>query len=221
MEPPPQDNEKKDKSEIIWIMEGAHLEIAKVGKGYQLLNSDDHANFIRRHKKDPALYRPDILHQSLLAILDSPLNKAGKVKAIYVSTTKNVLFYVNPQMRIPRTFRRFCGLIVQLLQKLSIRATNGPDKLLKVIKQPVTKHLPAGSTRVGFSFSAPTVVPLPQFVADIAESSTTVFVLGAFAHGKLDLTYSDQMLSISEYPLSAACCIGRICNSLENKWSIV
>jgi hypothetical protein len=32
MEPPPQDNEKKDKSEIIWIMEGAHLEIAKVGK---------------------------------------------------------------------------------------------------------------------------------------------------------------------------------------------
>jgi len=28
-----------------------------------LLNSDDHANFLRKHKKDPALYRPDILHQ--------------------------------------------------------------------------------------------------------------------------------------------------------------
>eukprot|EP00879_Flechtneria_rotunda_P026135 GHRR01027841.1.p1 GENE.GHRR01027841.1~~GHRR01027841.1.p1 ORF type:complete len:102 (-),score=24.91 GHRR01027841.1:102-407(-) len=39
---------------------------------------------------------------------------------------------VNPKVRIPRTFRRFCGLMVQLLQKLSIRATNGPDKLLKV-----------------------------------------------------------------------------------------
>lgn len=35
-------------------------------------------------------------------------------------------------MRIPRTFPRFKGLMVQLLQKLSIRATNGPDKLLKV-----------------------------------------------------------------------------------------
>lgn len=35
-------------------------------------------------------------------------------------------------MRIPRTFPRFKGLFVQLLQKLSIRATNGPDKLLKV-----------------------------------------------------------------------------------------
>ena len=45
---------------------------------------------------------------------------------------KNVLIQVNPQIRIPRTFKRFCGLMVQLLQKLSIRATNGPDKLLKV-----------------------------------------------------------------------------------------
>lgn len=47
-------------------------------------------------------------------------------------TVKNVLIQVHPQVRLPRTFRRFCGLIVQLLQKLSIRATNGPDKLLKV-----------------------------------------------------------------------------------------
>jgi rRNA pseudouridine-1189 N-methylase Emg1 (Nep1/Mra1 family) len=39
---------------------------------------------------------------------------------------------VNTKVRIPRTFPRFKGLMVQLLQKLSIRATNGPDKLLKV-----------------------------------------------------------------------------------------
>ena len=49
--------------------------------------------------------------QALLSILDSPLNKAGKTKAIYVSTTKNVLIQINPQLRIPRTFRRFCGVM--------------------------------------------------------------------------------------------------------------
>ena len=54
------------------------------------------------------------------------------MQALYVHTEKNVLIEVNPQVRLPRTFRRFCGLMVQLLQKLSIRATNGPDKLLKV-----------------------------------------------------------------------------------------
>ena len=53
-------------------------------------------------------------------------------QGLYVHTTKNVLIQINPQVRLPRTFKRFCGLLVQLLQKLSIRATNGPDKLLKV-----------------------------------------------------------------------------------------
>ena len=94
-------------------------------QSYQILNCDDHANFLRRHNKDPADYRPDILHQALLAILDSPLNKAGRVKAVYVNTQKNVLFKVSPHTRLPRTFKRFCGLMVQLLQKLSIRSSNG------------------------------------------------------------------------------------------------
>lgn len=53
---------------------------------------------------------------------------------------------LSPQVRLPRTFRRFCGLMVQLLQKLSIRATNGPDKLLKVVKGPVTKYFPPGES---------------------------------------------------------------------------
>lgn len=49
--------------------------------------------------------------QALLAILDSPLNKAGRLKALYVKTDKNVLIQVNPHIRIPRTFKRFCGLM--------------------------------------------------------------------------------------------------------------
>ena len=53
-----------------------------------------------------------------------------------------MLIEVSPQIRIPRTFKRFAGLMVQLLHKLSIRAANGPHKLLKVIKNPVTDHLP-------------------------------------------------------------------------------
>ena len=48
---------------VIFVLEGASLEAAKVGKNYELLNCDDHANFLRRHNKDPAAYRPDICHQ--------------------------------------------------------------------------------------------------------------------------------------------------------------
>ena len=68
----------------------------------------------------------------LQAILILSITTMVFMQGLYVHTHKNVLIQVNPQVRLPRTFKRFCGLMVQLLQKLSIRATNGPDKLLKV-----------------------------------------------------------------------------------------
>jgi rRNA pseudouridine-1189 N-methylase Emg1 (Nep1/Mra1 family) len=73
----------------------------------------------------------------LLTLLDSPLNKAG-VLQVYIHTKKNVLIDVNPKTRIPRTFKRFSGLMVQLLHKMKIRATGSSEKLLSLIQNPVT-----------------------------------------------------------------------------------
>ncbi|KAL0624754.1 Ribosomal RNA small subunit methyltransferase NEP1 [Plecturocebus cupreus] len=66
---------------------------------------------------------------SLLMLMDSPLNRAGLLE-IYIHIQKNVLIEVNPQTRIFRTSDCFCGLIVQLLHKLSVRASDDPQKLL-------------------------------------------------------------------------------------------
>lgn len=60
--------------------DATRFKVVLVAQGYQLLNCDDHATFLRKHGKDPALYRPDIAHQALLAILDSPLAKSGRLK---------------------------------------------------------------------------------------------------------------------------------------------
>lgn len=51
------------------------------------------------------------LMQAILNIIDSPLNKAGKLRALYVRTEKNVLFEIKPHVRIPRTFKRFAGIM--------------------------------------------------------------------------------------------------------------
>lgn len=48
--------------------------------------------------------------QCLLTLLDSPLNKAGRLQ-VYVQTAKGVLIEINPTVRIPRTFKRFSGLM--------------------------------------------------------------------------------------------------------------
>ncbi|KAJ6425972.1 hypothetical protein OIU84_026535 [Salix udensis] len=104
-------------------------------------------NFLRRNNKNPADYRPDIVYQALLSILDSPLNKAGCLRAVYVKTDKGVLFEVKPYVRIPRTYKRFAGIMLQLLQKLSIAAVGKREKLLRVIKNPVTQYLPLNSRK--------------------------------------------------------------------------
>uniref|UniRef100_A0A7S0RIM2 Ribosomal RNA small subunit methyltransferase NEP1 n=1 Tax=Chlamydomonas leiostraca TaxID=1034604 RepID=A0A7S0RIM2_9CHLO len=225
LRPPSEQDEEEEKiakgQGVVFVLEDAQLEVAQVGKAYVLLNCDDHATYIKKHKKDPSLYRPDICHQALLSILDSPLNKAGKVKAIYLRTAKNVIISVNPKVRIPRTFRRFCGLMAQLLQKLSIRATNGPDKLMKVIKGPVTKYLPLDCTRLGFSWASDKKVAIHEYVRGLPDSKPVVFVVGAFAHGKIDAPWVDTNIAISEYPLSAAYVLARITNAFEQKWGIV
>ena len=86
----------------------AHLETVKWGKGFGILNVDDHSTVLKRSGRDFSTARPDILHQCLLMLLDSPLNRAGFLQ-VYIHTANNVLIEVNPQTRIPRTFPRFAG----------------------------------------------------------------------------------------------------------------
>ncbi|KAI3756264.1 hypothetical protein L1987_56083 [Smallanthus sonchifolius] len=206
---------------VVFILEKASLEVAKVGKTYQLLNSEDHAHFLRKNNRNPAEYRPDISHQAILNILDSPLNKAGKLRALYVRTEKGVLIEIKPHVRIPRTFKRFAGIMLQLLQKLSISAVGKREKLLRVIKNPVTQYLPVNSRKIGFSHSSEKLVDMHDYVATLDKDATLVFVVGAMAHGKIENDFIEDFISISGYPLSAAYCITRITNALERKHKIL
>ncbi|KAJ4781665.1 Ribosomal RNA small subunit methyltransferase NEP1 [Rhynchospora pubera] len=216
----PLDGSKKKKKGVIFVLEKACLEVGKVGKTFQILNSDDHSNYLRKQNRNPADYRPDIIHQALLAIFDSPVTKAGRLQAVYVRTEKGVLFEIKPHVRMPRTFKRFCGLMSQLLQKLSITAVGKREKLLNVIKNPVSRHLPVDSRRIGLSYSSEKSINLVDYVANSSEDSTLVFVVGAMAHGVIDKENLDDFVSICNYPLSAACCLNRICGALEQKWNI-
>ena len=67
------------------------------------------------------------------------------MQGLYVRTVKGVLIEIHPQVRLPRTFKRFCGLMVQLLQKFSIHATNASSKLLKVtFRHSLLEKTPSG-----------------------------------------------------------------------------
>src|SRR3989338_5229779 len=171
--------EKETEPRLIVILENCNLETINRGNKFELLNADDHAKILKKYGRDLNDARPDITHQCLLQLLDSPLNKAGKLQ-VFIHTKRNVLIEVNPQTRIPRTFKRFSGLMVQLLHKLSIRAADGPMKLLNVIKNPVVDHLPTGARKIGLSVQAK-LVDINAWVGDLPKDKPIVFVIGGFA----------------------------------------
>lgn len=205
---------------VNWIYHHCKFKV-KVGKVYELLNCDRHKQHIIKRGLDPSQCRPDILHQCLLMLFDSPLNRASLLQ-VYVHTAKGVLIEINPQTRIPRTFDRFCGLMVQLLHKLSIRAADTSQKLLKVIKNPIGDHLPVGCAKFTASFHAENGVRnVSAFALEQASDAPVVVVIGAMAKGSVDCDYTDKTVSISNYPLSAAITCSKFCTAFEDKWNVL
>ncbi|KAJ1567575.1 Ribosomal RNA small subunit methyltransferase mra1 [Cladochytrium tenue] len=217
--------ERASSRRLIVVLEQASLETVRLGRGkeshYALLNADDHFSILKKSGRDVAASRPDIAHQCLLTLLDSPLNKAGLLQ-VYIHTSKNVLIEVNPHVRIPRTFKRFCGLMVQLLHKLSIRSVDGPDKLLKVIKNPITDHLPPNCRKIAMSGDAPTL-RLGAYLPTLPPDEPIVFFVGAMAHGPDNWADDviDDKVSVSDYPLSASVTCGKLTCAFEDMWGIL
>ena len=74
--------------------------------------------------------RPDITHFALLEALGSLLNNEG-VLQLYVHTNNNYVITVNPEVRLPRNYNRFIGLIEQLFQQGKVPSDGEPLLTLK------------------------------------------------------------------------------------------
>ena len=210
--------QKKDEKRLIVILESANLETVKTAKGFGLLNADEHQGVLRKHGKDFSAARPDITHQCLLMLLDSPLNRAGLLQ-VFIRTAQNVLIEINPQTRIPRTFHRFAGLMVQLLHKFSIKASDSSVKLMKVIKNPVTDHLPVGCKKVLMSYGADKVQKASELVPEDLDEPLCV-IIGAIAKGHIEVDYNEDNVCIGNYPLSAALTCAKITSAFEEAWGV-
>ncbi len=201
---------------VIVLLDLACLEIVKTKRGeFQLLNGDDHRSVLGKHGRDPAECRPDIAHQELMALFDSPLNKAKQLK-VYMRTRQNVLIEFHESVRIPRTYKRFAGLMVQLLHKLKVRAADGRETLLKVIKNPIQRHLPPDCVCYGFSVQGDRYTP-GAFAATLPDKPVC-FVVGAMAAGHVNQDDHENMVdyvSLSQYPLSGATAINRLLGAIE------
>ena len=113
---------------------------------------------------------------------------------------------------------------VQLLHKMKVQAADSSDTLLKVIRNPVTAHLPVGAPIIGLEAGAKLMdaydVPEKAVPAD-KRDGPVVFVVGAMSHGDISADFLTQTLSLSRYPLSAACAVAKLLNAYERAWGVL
>jgi len=112
--------------------------------------------------------------------------------------------------------------MVQLLHRLSIRSTNSQEKLLRVIQNPITDHLPPNCRKVTLSFDEQIVRPRDYIESLGPKESICVFV-GAMAKGSDNFAdeYVDEKIAISNYSLSASVACSKFCHAAEDVWDII
>ena len=169
--------------ESLW----AHSEVLKKPNtlnkkpGQILLDRSYHHRAMLRLKDNEKRGRPDIVHFCLLESLGSPLNKENLLRTI-VHTFDNYTIHLNPEVRLPRNYNRFIGLVEQLYELGRIGEN---DKILLELKK--------GNVRIIVEDVKPSYViaftregrpqTLHETVLTLARKENPLVLIGGFPRG--------------------------------------
>lgn len=99
---------------------------------------------------------------------------------------------------------------------------NSNEKLLKVIQNPISDHLPPNCRKVTLSFDAE-LVKVRDYVERLDENESICVFVGAMAKGSDNFAdaFVDEKISISNYSLSASVACSKFCHAAEDVWDII
>lgn len=178
----------------------ATARLRKKKPGEILLDRALHHRAMRNIEENSKRGRPDIIHLCLLEALGSPLNREGSLTT-YVHTFDEKLITVDPEVKLPRNYNRFVGLIEQLFSEGQVP----PDEkaLLKFEQKSLFELLgEIKPTRVVALTSHGELSSLRDICARLTKEATPVVFLGAYPHGPMKedvLKLADERVSI--YPV--------------------
>lgn len=155
-----------------------------------LLDQNLHGAALRRMPDGLRRGRPDITHITLLVLLESALNKLGKLQVV-VHTRNEERLRVRPDTRLPRSEARFQGLISKVLRegrsqdKEPLMWSDGhctPAEVLGyVAKGPVVRLDETGAAMT------------PAQLVQKAEAGDLTVVLGAFPAGDFSAGWKEAV----------------------------
>jgi len=163
--------------------------------------------------------RPDIIHNALLQVLETPLNWANYLK-VMIHTQDGQLITINPKIRLPKNYTRFTGLIEQLFNQKRVPLDGEPLLTMDEVSLERSLARAAPSRVIGL-----TRLGKPELLRNVANDITkdpnpTVFI-GAFPRGHFTEETNQLMsetYSVDKHPLDTWIVAGRFVYDLE--WSI-
>jgi rRNA small subunit pseudouridine methyltransferase Nep1 len=165
--------------------------------------------------------RPDIIHQTLLIALDTPLNSEGLLQT-FIHTCNDQIIHINSVTRLPRNYERFKGLIEQLLLYGKVPKKGSPllylehGSLSSIIRQKKPKAVLAFSKFGRF-------IPLEHHYTDYNLDDVLLVVVGAFPRGSLStslLNLATDVIAIDKESLTAGTVTSRLIYDYERIFQI-
>ncbi len=196
----------------------ASAERRKKKPGEILLDISLHYQAAKKLKDFRKRGRPDIIHFCLLMALGSPLCKAGKLLPI-VHTYRNDIIWINPEVRLPRNYNRFIGLIEQLLITGKV-PPKSDQPLLSIIGHDLAEVIEFYNPSQVFLLSEKGEYIPPHLLAKkVAQYSKPMVIIGAFQAGDFSektKSIADREVSISKYVLDAWVATAELICAVEN-----
>lgn len=187
-----------------------------------LLDASLHYHAMRRLPKANKRGRPDIVHISLLEVLESPLCKRGYLK-VAVHTVEGHALFVDPLTRLPKNYNRFVGLMEQLFKSGQVPpGTSKPLMYLKTMKlEDLLRDLPAN----GMILLDEKCEYKPiHTIVDYALKEKLAIGIGAFPRGDFEDATRQQATycySIYEEPLATHVVVSRVISAAEKFYGLL
>lgn len=185
-----------------------------------LLDSNLHHPAMRGLPGKERRGRPDIVHVSLLAALDSPLNREGLLR-VYVHTRQNRLIRIDPSTRLPRAYNRFVGL----MEHLFLKGAAPPERPLLTLEHASLEQI-LGELRpsrvIAFSERGERR-PCSKLFEGVKREAEVCAIVGGFPHGDFlsnVARVSDELVCIDPEPLEALTVVARAICAYEEALGI-
>lgn len=184
-----------------------------------LLDKSLHYHAMKRLPNQEKRGRPDIVHLCMLEILESPLCTKGYVQP-YVHTIGGQVIKVRPDVRLPKNYNRFVGLMEQLLVFGKVPPKG--ETLLEVIGKGLDRVIEDFKPSIRILLSERGVHKPPLELADeiLREKSKVMMMIGAFPHGEFShevQNAADKVISLCGSVLEGFIAVSAIMRALEFK----